>query len=429
MAPIVSGCHSAKQKAADPPPPEVNVGTPVIRETIESVDFTGHTESMKTIVVRARVSGYLDKVRFKEGAEVHQGDVLFEIDPRTYQADYDRAKANLAQARAHFTHMEANYKRAKNLIGTRAISEQDFDQAVSDHDEGVAAVEVAQAALHTADLNLKWTCVTAPISGRISRQMIDPGNLVKADDTALTTIVAMDPMYAFFDIDERVMQRLVRAGKLNSARDGKAKVQLGLADEEGYPHAGTINFIDNQVDVPTGTLRLRALFPNRDRILSPGLFVRVQVPVSDSQPSLLVAERALGSDQGKKFLYVVDDKDVVLRRDVEIGILSDGLRVIRSGLNGGERVILDGLQRVQPKKKVNPKNVAMVPKDSPAATADSLPATPGAKPGATTAIPTSAHGMPSAPPEKSIPPATAMPAEEPGPNIKSAATVENRRAI
>ncbi len=322
LAVVLNGCSRSQTKIGEPPPPEVNVSTPVSREVTDLVEFTGHTESLKTICIRARVSGYLEKVLFKEGAEVCQGDPLFEIDRRTYQADYDRAVANLAQARAHLTHLEANYKRAQNLIATHAIAQADYDQAVGDRDEAEAAVKVADAALNSSRLNLEWTRVTAPISGRISRQLIDPGNLVKADDTALTTIVSLDPMYAYFDIDERTMlqiRRLVRAGKLKSVQAGDAKVLMGLADEEGFPHVGTINFIDNQVDGPTGTLRFRGVFPNPDRILSPGLFVRIRMPLGDPHPSLLVSERALGSDQGQKFLYVLNDKDEVTYRDVEVG--------------------------------------------------------------------------------------------------------------
>ena len=325
--------------------------------------------------------------------------------------------------------MEANYKRAKNLFATRgAISQADYDQAVSDRDESDAAVKVADAALHTAELNLNWTRVTAPISGRISRQMIDPGNLVKADDTALTTIVALDPMYAFFDIDERVMQRLVRTGKLKAAADGKAKVLLGLADEKGFPHAGTINFIDNQVDMPTGTLRLRGLFPNPDRILSPGMFVRILVPVDDPRPSLLVSEQALGSDQGMKYLYVVNDEDEVVRRDVEVGSLNDGLRVIRSGLKQGERVVLSGLQRMRPGMKVTAKEMAMAAKDSPAATGAGAEAQ-AISPGATPAVAKGANGTSPALRESRLPSASPKPAEESRPGVKSAATSQVRRAI
>jgi len=422
---VLNGCSRSQSKTSEPLPPEVNVSTPVTREITDIAEFTGHTEAVKMIVIRARVSGYLEKVLFKEGAEVRQGDPLFEIDRRTYQADNDRAVANLAQASAHLTHMEANYKRAQNLIATRAIAATDFDQAVGDRDEAEATVKVAEAALHTATLNLDFTHVSAPISGRISRQLIDPGNLAKADDTALTTIVSQDPIYAYFDIDERTMlqlRRLVRAGKLKSAQDGTAKILLGLADEKGFPHEGTINFIDNQVDMPTGTLRLRGLFPNPDRILSPGLFVRIQVPIGNPHQSLLVSERALGSDQGKKFLYVLNDQDEVTRRDIEVGSLNDGLRVIQSGLKAGERVILSGLQRVRPGMKVNPKNIAMAAKDLPATAA----AAPAASPGAAAASPTGTSGMPAAPQNNPNPPANPKPGDQPRPGDKSAAMLQNR---
>ena len=423
---LLNGCGRSQPKVSDPPPPEVGVSTPVTREITDLVEFTGHTEAKKTVCIRARVSGYLEKVMFKEGAEVREGDPLFEIDQRTYQADYDRTVANLAQSRAHLTHLQANYERAQSLIETRAISRSDFDQAVGDRDEAAAAVRVAEAALHSARLNLEWTRVAAPISGRISRQLIDPGNLVKADDTALTTIVSQDPIYAYFDIDERTMlqiRRLVRSGKLKSAQDGNAKLLLGLADEQGFPHEGTINFIDNQVDVPTGTLRLRGLFPNPNRILSPGLFVRIQVPIGDPHPSLLVSERALGSDQGQKFLYVLNEKDEVTYRHIDVGSLNDGLRVIQSGLKPGERVILSGLQRVRPGIKVNAKTIAMVGKDLPTAATAQAPA---ASPGAAPSSPANAAKMPATPQNNPVRTADPKRNDKAGPAIKSAAMLQNR---
>jgi RND family efflux transporter MFP subunit len=420
LAFVLSGCRHAAPKADDPPPPEVEVSTPIAGEITETREFTGHTESVKTIVVRARVSGYLDKVLFKEGAEVQRGDLLFEIDRRTYNAEYDRAVANLAQARAHLTHMEANYTRAKNLIGTHAISQSDFDQAVGDLGVGKAAVKVAEAALHAADLNLDFTRVTAPISGRISRQMIDPGNLVKADDTPLTTIISLDPMYAVFDIDERVMQQLARAGKLKSSQDGIAKVELGLADEIGYPHSGTLNFIDNQEDLSTGTLRLRGVFPNPDRLLSPNMFVRIRVPVGDRQRLLLVKEQAVGSDQGKKFLYVLDENDVVQRRNIEVGSAQDGLYVVRSGLKAAERVVVNGLQRVRVAKKVAPKSIAMAVKDSTAASVETR-----AVSGSAPVIPGDAGGLSPAPRGNLLPPAQSKPSDESRPGVKAAASASN----
>jgi RND family efflux transporter MFP subunit len=360
------GCTRAPQKTAPPQIPEVHVAIPVVRDITDFEEFPGRTEAVKTITVRARVSGYLERVLFKEGAEVKAGDRLFEIDRRTYQADCDRASANLSQAKAHLFRLESDFRRASSLLPTRAISQAEFDQTAGDRAEADAAVRVAEAALHTAALNLDFTNVTAPLSGRISRQWIDPGNLARADDTALTTIVSQDPIYAYFDVDERTtlrIRRLVVSGKVRSAREYESKVFLGLADEKGFPHAGTINFIDNQVDAATGTLRLRGIFPNADQILSPGLFVRIHVPIGEPHRSLLVSERALNSDQGDKFVYVVNVDGEVAYRRVEVGALRDGLRVIQSGLDPGERVVLSGLQRIRPKAKVISREIAMTDRE------------------------------------------------------------------
>jgi RND family efflux transporter MFP subunit len=311
-------------------------------------------------------------------------------------------------------------------LPTKAISQEDYDKAEGDRNEAAAAVGVAEAARDVAQQNLDYTLITATISGRISQQMIDPGNMVKANDTVLTTIVSMDPMYAYFDIDERTLlqiRRLVRAGKVRSAREGGAKVCLGLADEGGFPHEGTINFIDNRVDIPTGTLRVRGLFPNPNRMLSPGLFVRVQVPIGDPHQSLLVSERALGSDQGQKFLYVLNDKDEVVYRHVEVGTLNDGLRVIHSGVKPGERVILSGLQRVRPGIKVNAKNVAMAGKDMPATAAAEAPS---ASPGAAPLNPAGTSGLPATPQNNPVHTANPQPDDKPQPGVKSAAMLEKR---
>ncbi len=356
---ILNGCNHSQAKVSEPAIQEVEVGLPVTKQIVDYMDFTGRTEAVPSIDVRARVSGYMEKVLFREGFDVKGGDVLFLIDPRTYQADYDRAVANLAQARAHLTHLEANYKRAKNLIGRRAISESDFDQALGDRDEAEAAVKVAEAALHTSDLNLKWTRVLAPISGRISRQNIDPGNMVVADNTILTTLVSLDPMYAYFDVDEAStlrFRRLMEAGKVKSAREGKAPVYLGLADEDDrYPHEGTIDFVDNRLNPSTGTLRLRGKFDNHKQFLAPGMFVRIRVPIGQTHPAILAVERAIGSDQGQKFLYVHNEKNEVVYREVQIGAFQNGLRVIESGLAPNERFIINGLQRVKPGDTVQPK--------------------------------------------------------------------------
>jgi RND family efflux transporter MFP subunit len=347
--------------------PEVEVEVPVTQQIVDHEDFTGRTDGMKSVELRAQVTGYLEKVLFREGFDVKEGDTLFLIDPRTYRADYDRAVANLAQARAHLARLEADYSRAQTLIASAAIAKADYDLALGDRNEASAMVGVAQAALETARLNLDFTKVTAPITGRISRQNIDPGNLVQANLTVLTTVVSLDPIYAYFDVDERAtlrFRRLMEAGKVKSAREGKAPVFLGLADEDDqYPHEGLINFVDNRLDPSTGTLRLRGIFDNHTGFLAPGMFVRVRVPIGQPHPAILATERAIGSDQGQKFLYVLNDKNQVVYREVQIGAIENGLRVIESGLAAGERFIVNGLQRVKPGAVIKPKLVERVKTD------------------------------------------------------------------
>ncbi len=272
----LTGCGSSGQGPPETRIPEVQVSRPVSETVTDFEDFTGTTVAVKGVDVRARVTGYLEKVLFKEGAEVKEGDRLFVIDPRTYQADYDHALANLAQAKAHLERVTADYKRAQELLPMNAISKSDFDLAKGDHDEGAAAVEVAEAAVQTAKLNLDWTVVTAPISGRISWQRIDPGNLVQADNTILTTIVSLDPVYAYFYVDERSMlrfRRLLRAGKVKSAQEARLPVLLGLLDEEGYPHKGTIDFVDNAEDQMTRNAANSRPFPE-SRESEPDAFSR-----------------------------------------------------------------------------------------------------------------------------------------------------------
>ena len=375
---------------------------PVTQDVTDYEDFTGRTEAVATIEIRARVTGYLDKVLFKEGTEVKQGDPLFEIDRRTYQADCDRAEANLLQARAHLNRLQADLRRAASLLPSKSISQEDYDKVAGDCAEAEAAVKVSEAALHSARLNLDFTIVSAPISGRISRQLIDPGNLAKADDTLLTMLVSLDPIYAYFDVDERTMlriRRLIRSGKVKSAREAEVSVLLGLADEEGFPHEGTINFVDNRVDATTGTLRLRGIVANPKRLFSPGMFLRVRVPIGDPHRAILVSERALGSDQGQKFVYVLNDKNEVTYRRVKVGALEGGLRVIEEGLAMGEKVIVTGLQRIRPGARVDPKMVAM--------TAQEPTVVPGPPPKAATASATAAA------------PASPAPAATPAPAVKA----------
>jgi RND family efflux transporter MFP subunit len=362
------GCERAPSETPVAAPTPVTVSYPIEREVTDYVDFTGRTAAVDSVEVRAHVWGFLDKVNFKEGALVKKDDVLVEIDPRTYQAALDQAKADLESKQAATIKAEALYKRTASLLTRGAASREDLDKDKGDWLVAKANIGLAEANVHTAELNLGFTRVTAPISGRVSRTIVTPGNLVQSGDqgggTLLTTIVSVDPMYAYFDVDERTVLRvrqLIREGKAKSARDPGVElpVLLGLANEEDYPHRGTINFVDNQVNPKTGTLRVRGVFRNEDEALSPGLFARVRVPIGESHSALLVTERAIDTDQGQKILYLVNENNEVVSRPIRLGAPHDGLRVIEDGLKRGERVIVTGLQQVRPGSTVEPKQVEM----------------------------------------------------------------------
>ncbi len=362
----MTGCARAPVEAPPAAPVTVTVSYPVERDVSDQAEFTARIAAVDSVEVRAHVWGYLDKVHFKEGALVKKGDVLFEIDPRTYQAQVDQTQGQLNFNQAERQLARANLKRGEELAPSGGLSTDDLDQRRAALEEADARIIVARANLETARLNLDWTRVTAPVNGRVSRYVVTVGNLVQAGDqgsgTLLTTIVSVDPMYATFDVDERTIQRighLTRQGNPRSASETVWPVSLGLATEEGFPHQGTINFVDNQVNPKTGTLRVRGVFPNKDEALSPGFFARVRVPVGPPHKALLVSDRALDSDQGLKILYVVNDKNEVVSRPVRVGALHDGLRAIEDGLKPGERVIVNGLQLVRPGITVEPKLVDM----------------------------------------------------------------------
>jgi RND family efflux transporter MFP subunit len=255
-------------------------------EVADHADFTGRTEAAVTVEVRARVTGYLVKVAFKDGAEVKQGDLLFEIDPRPYQAELDRANAALAAAEAHLKRADTELKRAKALIERSAMSKEDYDKVVGDVDEARAQVAVARASREVANLNLDFTKVTAPVSGRVGRRLVDSGNVVRADGTMLTTIVGKDPMYVYFDVDERTyldLRRALRDGKVKAAKLEDLPVAVQLANEEGFPHQGKLDFVDNRADPTKGTIRMRAVLPNADGLLVPGLFAQVRLTTADKK--------------------------------------------------------------------------------------------------------------------------------------------------
>lgn len=359
---LLTGCGKHPQPAA-PPPPTVSVALPVARDVVEWDEYIGRLESPETVEIRARVSGYLDKVHFKEGKEVRKGDLLFTIDPRPYQAEFDRAEAEHERAVSQSDLAKNDAERARKLIATKAISEEDLDTKVRTYTSTLAAVKAAKAALDSTRLNLEFTQIRSPIDGRIGRALVTEGNLIGggvsgAGATLLTTVVSLDPLYLYGDADERAILKYIhlsKEGKRESARDKEIPAEMGLGDETGFPHKGVMDFVDNRVDPTTGTLRARGVFANADHSLSPGFFGRIRIPGSGQYAALLVPDRALGSDQSQKFLYVVNAEKKVEYRPVVTGPMVDGLRVVKSGLKPGEQIIVEGLLRVRPGVTVDPK--------------------------------------------------------------------------
>lgn len=345
----------AAEPAAAPPAPEVTVAQVLLRPVSDTNAFTGRIQAVDTIQIKPRVSGYIDSIHFREGATVKKGDLLFTIDPRPYRAEVDRLAANLAQARAESKNADANAARGTKLVEQHAVSREEADRLDTAAASAKAQVASVQAALDNARLNLSFTEVRAPVDGKVSNAQITPGNLVTPSDT-LTSVVTVDPMYVYFDVDEQTFLKLDRLRRQN----GRApEVEMGLADEQAYPHVGKIDFVDNQVRAGAGTIRLRAVFPNADGAYTAGLFARVQLRSGNMQPRALIDDKAVGTDLGNKFVYVVGkDKKVEYRR-VATGALVDGLRVVDSGLNADDVVVVNGLQRVRPGVEVNAKRVTM----------------------------------------------------------------------
>lgn len=352
---LFSGCGKPSQSPS-PPPPTVSVIAPVEREIVEWDEYTGRLEAPESVEVRARVNGYLDKVHFKEGKEVKKGDLLITIDPRPYQAEFDRADADHQRAESQAELAKNDADRAGRLIATKAISEEDFDTRIRTHASAMAAARSAKAALDSARLNLEFTEIRAPINGRIGRALVTEGNLVSggvsgAGATLLTTIVSQDPLYCYVDLDERSVLkyiRLRREGRRVSALDAQIPVEVALADETDFPRKGHVDFVDNKLDPTTGTVRCRGVIANPERALGPGFFARLRIPGSGKYPALLLPDRAFGSDQAQKFVYVVTAEKKIEFRPVTVGPIVDGLRVVTSGLKPGEQVVVEGLVRVRP---------------------------------------------------------------------------------
>jgi RND family efflux transporter MFP subunit len=357
---VLTACQQEQAAAPPPPPPKVTVSQPVLREVVEWDEYTGRLEAVESVEVRARVSGYLQSVHFTDGAIVKKGALLFVIDPRPYQAELNRTKAALEQAIAQHERTQKDLARVRQLVKSRAVSQEEVDTRAADQRQAEEAVEAARAAVEAARLNVEFTQVRAPISGRISRNFVTEGNLINggtAESTLLTRIVALDPIYGYFDVDERSYlkySRLWREARRSGFREAKIPVYLGLANETGLPHQGHLDFVDNRLDPNTGTMTGRAIFPNPDLTLIPGLFARLQLPGSTQYKAMMLPDEAIGSDQTQRFAFVVDDQNTVEYRKVELGPIIDGLRVIRDGLKPEDWVIVNGVQRVRAGATVDP---------------------------------------------------------------------------
>lgn len=361
----MAGCSRATAQQTAPPPPQVTVAPVVDREVTEWDEFTGRLEAVDTVAIRPRVSGFISSVEFTEGAVVRKGQLLFQIDPRPFEAEADRLRAELTRARATVRRSASELSRAQRLQAENAISNEEHERRAAFEEESKAQVAAVEAALRAAELNLEFTRVASPIAGRVGRAIVTEGNLVSSgpgEATLLTTVVSLDPIYAYFDTDEQIFlryQQLGRAGGAGGARDTTRPIRMALASDEGFPREGRLDFLDNQVDPQTGTIRGRAVFANPRGELTPGLFARLRLSGGGRHRGLLIQDRAVGTDLGKKFVYVVKADDTIEYRTVTLGPLIDGLRVVRSGLEAGDRIVVNGLQRVRPGAKVAPQMVAM----------------------------------------------------------------------
>lgn len=357
---LLSGCKSDAQPPA-PPPPTVTVAQPLVKTVTDWDEYTGRIEATDSVEVRARVNGALDSIHFREGAIVKKGDLLFVIDPRPYEAALTRAQGDLAQAETRLRLAVNNLERAGRLLRSKAISEQEFDTRKTERQQTEAALKSARGDLATARLNLDFTRISAPITGRIGRKFVTEGNLINggtAQSTLLTTIVSLDPIHFHFFADEQAFLRYLRPERPDERASSPTTpnpVRLRLADEKGYSHEGEMDFIDNQIDAATGTIQGRAIFPNSDLRLTPGLFAQVLLKGRGPYDALMVPDAAMGTDQAQRFVYVIDHENVAKRRQVRLGRwIGDSLRIVEDGLKPDDRVVINGLQRVQSGRRVTP---------------------------------------------------------------------------
>lgn len=373
-----------------PPAPPVTVAAALEREVTEYDEFSGRLEAVERVELRPRVSGYINKINFRQGAEVRKGELLFEIDPNPFLQEVRRVEAELNRAKTRYDLAASEFSRVEKLIDSGAISRQEFDQNASAKREAEAAVRSAQAALESARLNLSYTKVRAPVSGRTGRAELTVGNWVTAGQSILTTVVSLDPIYATFEADEQVFLKyvgMVNRGERKSSRQARSPVFMGLANEQGFPHKGYVDFVDNRLNPATGTILARAVFDNKARDFTPGLFARLKFVGSGTYRAVLIEDRAVGTDQEKKFVMVVGADNKTAYRPVKLGPMIDGLRAIRDGLKAGELIVVNGMQRVRPGMAVAPEKVVMgaetakpgAPAEAKAAPTAPPPAPPEAK--------------------------------------------------
>ena len=358
---VLAGCDNKQASNASPPPPSVTVSQPLQKTITEWDEYTGRFEALATVDVRARVSGFIDSIHFNDGQIVKQGDLLFVIDPRPYRFAVEQAKADVERAQSKLEIATSDVERAAPLVRSQTLSGREFDTRKSVQRDAAGAVGSAEATLKQAELNLEWTEVHAPIGGRISDKRVDAGNLVTGGTTGttlLTSIVTLDPIHFSFDASEADFiryLRLAKAGTRPSSRDVQNPVAVRLADEADYKHTGQMDFVDNVVNARTGTIRGRAIFDNKDGLLTPGFFGRLRL-FGGTVDALLIPDGAIASDQASKIVFTVADDGTVGTKKVELGPIVDGLRVVRSGLTANDRIVVEGLARAHPGQKVTPEN-------------------------------------------------------------------------
>jgi RND family efflux transporter MFP subunit len=378
LAPMLIACGQSQPPAsAAPPPPSVTVAKPIERAIVDQDEYVGRFVAVESVEVRARVSGYLEKVHFRDGQMVKEGDLLFTIDKRPFQHAVDQARANLEQARANLAFAEGDLKRGAQLVRDRTITEQTFEQRTQAQRSAAASVAANEALLRQAELDLQFTELRAPVAGRIGDRRVSPGNLVAGgsvmNTTLLATIVSLDPIRFEFTFDEAAYlryERFSQSSKEVTGRNGGVPVELKLIDESDYRHNGHLDFVDNVIDRSSGTIRGRAVFPNPNGIFTPGMFGRVRVPGSPPYQALLLPDTAIGTEQVRKFVLVVGPDNTAQQKFVTLGALTDdGLRVIKSGLDRNDRVIVNGLMRTRSGQKVNPQEQAPPAPPSPQAQA------------------------------------------------------------